>query len=141
MGIIDGILSPVLAIINKVIPDPEKQAEIALQMASLQQSAQFKEIDAQLAMVQTQTDTNKAEAANQSLFVAGWRPFIGWICGIGLGWNYLGLSFVTTMCKLFGHPVDIPPMDLSEMMPLLMGMLGLGGMRTVEKIKGVNSGH
>lgn len=141
MALLDFIAGPVLDIINKLIPDPQAKAQAQLQLLQLQQNEQFKELDAQLAMAQTQTDTNKVEAANQSTFVAGWRPFIGWICGTGVGCNYVGTWFVNTISHLFGHPLNVPPMDLSEMMPLLIGMLGLGGMRTVEKINGVNSGH
>lgn len=138
---LDDIIGAGLDIINKFIPDPAAKAQAAYQMAQLQQQEEFKQLDAQIATIQSQTDTNKAEAASQSTFVAGWRPYIGWICGTGLGWNYLGISIVNTISQLLHHPVQISPMDLSEMMPLLMGMLGLGTMRTVEKINGVNSGH
>lgn len=138
---LDDIIGAGLDIINKFIPDPAQKAQAAYQMAQLQQQTEFKELDAQIAQIQTQTDTNKAEAANQSLFVAGWRPFIGWICGSGLGWNYLGVSIVNTVATVCGHPLNLPKADLSEMMPILIGMLGLGGMRTYEKVNGVNSGH
>lgn len=138
---LDDIIGAGLDIINKFIPDPAQKAQAAYQMAQLQQQTEFKELDAQIAQINSQTDTNKAEAASTSVFVAGWRPFIGWICGTGLGWNYVGISVVNTVAKTIGHPVDMPPMDLSEMMPLLLGMLGLGGMRTYEKVNGVNSGH
>jgi len=138
---LDDIIGEGLKIVDKFIPDPAAKAAAAYQMAQLQQQAEFKELDAQIASIQSQTDTNKVEAANSSLFVAGWRPFIGWICGSGLAWNYAGIPLLTTIMLLIGHPVSIPQADLSEMMPLLIGMLGLGGMRTFEKINGVNSGH
>lgn len=138
---LDDIIGAGLDIINKFIPDPAQKAQAAFQMAQLQQQTEFKELDAQIAQIQSQTNTNQAEATNTNLFVAGWRPFIGWICGTGLGWNYVGLSVVNFLGKAVGHPVDLAPADLSEMMPLLIGMLGLGGMRTYEKINGVNSGQ
>ena|ERR1700743_786615 len=138
---LDDIIGAGLDIINKFIPDPAAKAQAAYQMAQLQQQTEFKELDAQIATINSQTDTNKVEAANSSLFVAGWRPFIGWICGSGLAWNYAGIPIITTIMVLFGHPVTIAQADLSEMMPLLIGMLGLGGMRTYEKTQGVNSGH
>jgi hypothetical protein len=138
---IDDIIGAGLQIINKFIPDPAQQAAAQLQLLQLQQSSEFKELDNQLAMAQTQTDTNKQEANSTSLFVAGWRPFIGWICGSGLAWNYAGLPLVTAIMTIIGHPVTIAQADLSEMMPLLIGMLGLGGMRTYEKINGVKVGH
>ncbi|HET9643762.1 MAG TPA: 3TM-type holin, partial [Burkholderiaceae bacterium] len=84
-----------------------------------------------------QVDVNKAEASSASVFVAGWRPFIGWVCGAACAWNWLGLSVAKFAFVAAGHPVNLNPADLSEMWPLLLGMLGIGGMRTFEKVKGV----
>lgn len=134
MGILGDILSPILQIVNKVVPDPQMQAEIALQMAQLQQSAQFKEIDAQLAEIQSQTDTNKVEAANASVFVSGWRPFVGWVCGSGLAYQYL----VDPMLSWYAssHHITTPPtLDLGTLITLLMGMLGLGATHAYENIQ------
>lgn len=94
-----------------------------------------------MAMVQQQTDTNKTEASSPSVFVAGWRPFVGWVCGSGFGVQFVIGPLVEWMAALFGHPVKFPQMDLGTMMPMLLGMLGLGGMRSYEKEQGVNSGH
>jgi hypothetical protein len=138
---LDDIIGAGLEIINKFIPDPAAKAAAAFQMAQLQQQTEFKELDAQIASIQSQTDTNKAEATNQNLFVAGWRPFIGWICGTTLGYTYILAPIMDMAFKVIGHPVLIPAPDMSEMMPILLGMLGLGGMRTYEKTKGINSGH
>jgi len=88
-------------------------------------------------IIQGQLDTNKEEAKNPSVFVSGWRPFIGWVCGSACAWNWIGLPVAVFLAKAFGYPVDLHPADLMEMMPILMGMLGLGGLRTVEKIQGV----
>ncbi|GAC1664595.1 MAG: hypothetical protein PVS3B2_00480 [Candidatus Dormibacteraceae bacterium] len=112
--------------IDKIWPDKSEQerAQAALLMTALQ----------------GQLDTNKAEAANPNAFVAGWRPFVGWVCGVGFAVSALGplLEWIATLA---GHPTKFPAIDLSVMMPLLFGMLGLGGMRTYEKTNGVNSGH
>lgn len=97
------------------------------------------QIAAALQIIQAQTDINKAEATNPSLFVSGARPFIMWVCGVGCAWNWIGLPVTKLGLAVAGHPLDISPADLSEMMPLLFGMLGLGGLRTVEKIRGVAS--
>lgn len=99
------------------------------------------QIAAAMALVQGQLDTNKAEAASPSTFVAGWRPFIGWVCGAACAWNWMGISIAKTACALAHYPINLAPADISEMMPILLGMLGLGAMRTVEKMNGVNSGH
>lgn len=81
--------------------------------------------DVELQMSQAQLDVNKAEAGNTNWFVSGWRPFIGWACGVGLIYSYIG--------PVFGGPT----VDLNTIMFILSGMLGLGTMRTVEKVKGV----
>jgi hypothetical protein len=88
-------------------------------------------------IIQGQLDTNKEEAKNPNVFVSGWRPFIGWVCGTACAWNWIGLPVAVFAAKLFGYVVDLQPASLTEMMPILLGMLGLGGLRTVEKIQGV----
>lgn len=111
--------------INAIWPDKTEQEKAQLAAA--------------VQLVQGQIDINKAEAANPNTFVSGWRPFIGWVCGAGCAWNWIGLPIAKVGLDMYGHPLAISPADLSEMMPLLLGMLGLGGLRTVEKIKGVAS--
>lgn len=114
-------------VINKLFPDKSE--------------AERQQLAAALTIIQGQLDTNKAEAANPNMFVAGWRPFIGWICGTGFGVQFIVGPLGQWIATLAGHPVVFPPMDLGTMIPLLLGMLGLGGMRTVEKVQGVDSGH
>ena len=97
------------------------------------------QLAAAVALVQGQLDINKAEASNPSVFVSGWRPFIGWVCGVACAWNWIGLPLVKVGLTLWGHPLEMSPANLSEMMPILMGMLGLGALRTVEKIQGVSA--
>lgn len=97
------------------------------------------ELAAALSIVQSQLEINKAEASNASVFVSGWRPAIGWVCGAGCAWNWVGLPMAKFTMDLLGKPIMLSPADLSEMMPLLLGMLGLGGLRTVEKINKVAS--
>lgn len=99
--------------------------------------AEKAQLAAAVALVQGQMSINQAEATNPSLFVSGWRPFIGWVCGGGCAWNWIGLPVAKAALDYFGHPIAVSPADLSEMMPLLLGMLGLGGLRTLEKINKV----
>ena len=94
------------------------------------------QLAAAVMVVQGQIDTNKAEAASPSVFVSGWRPSIGWVCSAACAWNWIGLPIAKCALTLWGHPIAISPADMSEMMPILMGMLGLGGLRTIEKLKG-----
>jgi hypothetical protein len=95
------------------------------------------QLAATLSMIQGQMTINQAEAGNASTFVAGWRPFIGWVCGLACAWNWMGLPVAKVVLDYFGHTILMSPADLSEMMPVLMGMLGLGGLRTFEKVQGV----
>jgi len=98
---------------------------------------------AAIAVQQAQIEVNKVEAASSSLFVAGWRPFIGWVCGAALAWQFVGHPIVTYFVNLYSikSGVILPPLpqlDGDQLYPILMGMLGLGGMRTFEKLKGVD---
>lgn len=95
----------------------------------------------QLAQMQGQMGVNQAEANNPNMFVAGWRPFIGWVCGAGLAFQFLVRPLATWGAQLAGHPVVMPELDMGTLVTLLLGMLGLGGMRTAEKLNGIKSGH
>ena len=127
-------LSALLDIGGKVIdgvwPDPVQQAAAKLELFKLQQSGELQQIAQQL-------DVNKAEAANPNVFVSGWRPFVGWVCGSGFAIQFVVGPLAEWGSAVYGHPVKFPQMDMGTMMPLLLGMLGLGGMRTAEKINGV----
>jgi hypothetical protein len=111
------------SVINKIWPDKSE--------------AEKQQLAAVVMVVQGQLDINKVEAANPSVFVSGWRPFIGWVCGSACAWNWIGLPIVKLVLLMWGHPVDLTPANMTEMMPILLGMLGLGGLRTLEKINGV----
>jgi hypothetical protein len=109
--------------INKIWPDKTEQEKA--------------ELSAALMVVQGQLQVNAAEAASSSVFVAGWRPFIGWVCGMACAWNWIGLPMAKLGLSMSGTILAVAPADMSEMLPVLMGMLGLGALRTVEKIKQV----
>lgn len=117
-------------VLDRVFPDPAQQAAARLELLKLQQSGELTQIAGQM-------EINKVEAASSSLFVSGWRPAIGWICGSGFAVQFVIGPLAEWGSALYGHPVKFPQMDTGTMMPLLLGMLGLGGMRTAEKIQGV----
>jgi hypothetical protein len=117
-------------VIDRLWPDPAQAASAKLELYKLQQSGELQQIMGQL-------EINKAEAASASVFVSGWRPFIGWVCGIACAWNWVGISVAKVIAAFFQYPIVLTPADLSEMLPVLMGMLGLGVLRTAEKMKGV----
>ena len=80
-----------------------------------------------------QLEINKTEAAHKSLFVAGWRPFCGWVCCLSMASNFLLIPMANFALALSSSPIHIPLIELSEMMPVLIGMLGFGAYRTIEK--------
>ena len=127
---ISALLDVGSKVIDRVWPDPAQAASAKLELMKLQQSGE-------LALIAGQMDINKVEAANPSVFVSGWRPGIGWVCGAGFAVQFVVGPLAEWGSALYGHPVKFPQMDTGTMMPLLLGMLGLGGMRTAEKIHGV----
>ena len=114
-------------VLDRVLPDPAQQAAAKLELLKLQQNGE-------LAQITGQMDINKVEAASSSLFVSGWRPSIGWVCGAGFAVQFVIGPLAEWGSALYGHPVKFPQMDTGTMMPLLLGMLGLGGLRTAEKL-------
>ena len=143
MGIWELIAAPVLKIIDKVTPDIAARDAIKAQLNLLgAQGALQEELLQLVAVTSAQTDINKVEAASTSLFVAGWRPYVGWICGTALGLDCIVRPLVNWAATLLGHPVDFPALNSPWMQATMSGMLGLGfGARTLEKIKGVAGNH
>lgn len=121
-----------VSIIDKLFPDPTKAAEAKLKLMELEQNGELQKITGQL-------EINKEEAKSSSTFVAGWRPFIGWVCGFALAYQFIIRPLGLAVWILTGHPnVVLPGLD-STLWELLFGMLGMGTLRSVEKIKGVAS--
>tara|TARA_R100001530_G_scaffold59132_1_gene42873 strand:+ start:66 stop:437 length:372 start_codon:yes stop_codon:yes gene_type:complete len=82
-----------------------------------------------------QLEVNKVESGHTSIFVAGWRPFVGWTCGIALCYHFVIQPFLVFLLYLFGYQVDLPVFNMQTLTTVLMGMLGLGGLRSYEKVK------
>ena len=134
-------LSTILGIggklIDKFFPDPEKANEAKLELFKMQQTGELAMLAADTELAKGQLEVNKAEASSNSTFVAGWRPFIGWTCGAAFAYKFVLAPFAVLILAAAGHPLNLPVLDFTEMSTILLGMLGLGGMRTMEKIKGV----
>ena len=130
MGLVDKLIGPVSTILDKFVEDKDQRAMLAHEIATMSERHAQETITAQL-------EINKTEAAHTSLFVAGWRPSIGWACCLGMVGNFLIIPFANFGLALAEKDIVVPLIDLQTMMPVLLGMLGLGGMRTVEKLKGV----
>ena len=128
---IEQLIGPVTGLLDKFIEDKDKKNAIAFQLSTMaERHAQE--------LAKAQIEVNKTEAAHRSLFVSGWRPAVGWTCCLGLASNYLLIPMANFALALADSTIQVPILDISTMMPVLMGMLGLGALRTTEKVKGVN---
>ena len=131
-------LIPLLGgLFDKLFPDPAAASEAKLKLMQLAQAGDLAQLDADMKMAIAQTDVNKAEATSGNSFASSWRPFVGWTCGMALAFKFILGPAAVVLMAMAGHPIVLPDFDFSEMNTILLGMLGLGGLRTVEKIKGV----
>lgn len=117
-------------LLDRLFPDPAQADAAKLELLKMQQSGE-------LAQMTGQMKINEVEASSSSVFTSGWRPFIGWVCGAGCAWNWIVLPVVQFVFLALGHPLPVDQADLSEMLPVLIGMLGLGTLRTYERNKGL----
>ena len=130
-ALLPSILPAVTDIVGRFLPEDKEAKAKAQREIEAQLTAHLAKIDV------GQLEINKTEAANRCIWVSGVRPFIGWSCGVALAWTYVITPILNFILAQTGHLMDLPAMDMGEMMPVLMGMLGLGGLRTFEKFKGV----
>lgn len=132
------LLMPLLSsVVGKVIPDAGKAAEVnaELQRALIAQQGELDKAVHEAA--KAQAEINLKNADSPSMFVSGWRPFVGWVCGIGCAYGFILQPFLAWFSGLAA--VALPPvLDMATLLGLLGGLLGLGGLRTVEKIQGVD---
>lgn len=131
-----ALVSMLPGILDKIIPDPAAAADAKLKALELAQRGELATLDADLRLMLAQADINKAEASTD-LFRGGWRPACGWVCAAGLAYTFLLRPVLPWLASLAGADVQaMPEIDTDTLMVLLTGMLGLGGLRTVERIKG-----
>lgn len=135
--VISGLFSAAQSLIERFFPDPEKKAAAQLELLRMQQNGDLAQLAAETDLAKLQIQTNIEEAKSTNWWVAGWRPAIGWVCGAGLAYAALVEPFARFAAKVwFGYTGDFPVIDTDLTMQILMGMLGLGAMRSVEKVKG-----
>lgn len=128
---LQALIGPISTILDKFVEDKDQKAKLAHEIATM---AEKHAHEAAMAQV----DVNKNEATHRSVFVAGWRPFIGWTCGIALAYHFVLHPFILFVVSLVGIEIpELPAFDMGSLMTVLMGMLGLGGLRTFEKAKGL----
>ena len=131
MSIVNALIGPVSGLLDKFIPDADERAKLAHEIATMG------ERHAQEAML-AQLEINKAEAQTGSIFIGGWRPAAAWVCVFGMAMNYIITPLANFGLGLAGSEINLPLIDTSTMMPVLLGMLGLAGARSVEKIQKVS---
>ena len=124
------LIGPVASLLEKFIPDKDLRSRLSHEIATMAEKNAHEQIKAQL-------EINKTEAQHNSLFVSGWRPAVGWTCCLGMAANFLIIPMTNFALALASSNISIPLIDLETMLPVLLGMLGLGGMRSYEKSKGV----
>lgn len=130
-----GILAAALDIIDKIIPDPQAKANAKLELLKLEQEGKLKEMNADLQLMLAQTAVNVEEAKSADAFRGGWRPAVGWTCVAGLAYTYILQPLLAWYALTQKIPVP-PSLDIFDLMILLGGMLGFGGMRSFERIRG-----
>ncbi len=131
-NIVGALIQPVTGLISEFIEDKDKAARLAFEVSTLAANQAHAETLAQI-------EVNKTEAATGNMFIAGWRPGMGWTCGSAYFLAYVGLPMLSFVAALFGHTITPPAISFAELSPVLFGMLGLGAFRSLEKVKGVAS--
>ena len=117
LNVVAGIIDKVAGHVDKFTLDKEEKAQL------------IQEIN------KAQIEVNKVEAGSSSLFLSGWRPFVGWTCGVALCYHFVLQPFLMFILSSTGNPMELPTFDMTTLTTVLMGMLGLGGLRTYEKVK------
>jgi hypothetical protein len=139
--VISGLFSAAQSLIERFFPDPAQKAAAQLELLRMEQTGELAQLAADTDLAKLQIQTNIEEAKSTNWWVAGWRPAIGWVCGAGLAYAALVEPFARFAAKVwFGYIGDFPVIDTGLTMQILMGMLGLGAMRSLEKVKGAE-GH
>jgi hypothetical protein len=141
--IISGLFTAAQSLIERFFPDPEKKAAAQLELLKMQQNGDLAQLAAETDLAKLQIQVNVEEAKHANIFVSGWRPAVGWCCAAAFAYSYVLLPFLQFVVFSFGTAAMAeqlklaPALQLSEMLPVLFGMLGLGSLRTVEKVKNV----
>ena len=124
-------------LIDKLLPDPAAKAQALLDLEKLKQDGQLAILASETQLAQMQVDVNKIEAASSDKFASRWRPFIGWVCGVAFAYHFIAQPLIAFVCAAYGVKIDLPAFDMDALNTVLLGMLGLGTMRSFERFKGV----
>lgn len=130
LGLLPSLLPMLGEVLDRIIPDKAEAAKARLEMEA-------KLLEAATAQAGQQAAINQVEAANSNVFVSGWRPFIGWVCGAGLAWAFVVAPIASWLLVVSGIRQTLPQLQVEYLMELIVALLGLGGLRTYEKLRGV----
>lgn len=131
INLLGSLVQPVTGLLDKFIEDKDTKNKLAHEINTMaERHAQE--------LAKGQLEINKAEAQSRNVFIAGWRPFLGWTMGFAMAYNYVIQPIAIFVLGQLNYLVTLPALDMTEMMPVLLGMLGLGGLRTYEKKKGIS---
>ena len=133
---IPGLISAGSKLIERLFPDPEQADRAKLELFKMQQSGELAQLAAETELARGQLEVNAVEAS-AGTFRGGWRPAVGWTCAAGLAYQFVARPLGIFFLQLNGIEAEPPELDLSTLLPLLFGMLGLGALRTAEKVKGL----
>lgn len=136
---ISALFSVGQSVIERIWPDPNKRAEEMRKLEEMKQRGDLAQLEAHVKLLTGQLEINKMEAQHKSIFVAGWRPFAGWVGGASLA--YIGViePILRFVAKLNGYDGEFPILDTSVTLQVLMGMLGIGAMRSFDKRNGTQT--
>jgi hypothetical protein len=127
-----ALIGPVSNLLGKFIEDKDMKNKLAHEVATMAENHAVE-------LAKGQLDINKIEAGHRSIFVAGWRPFLGWSLSFAMAWHFILAPVTMFVCSFAGVVIpELPVFDMDSLMTVLLGMLGLGGLRTVEKVKGLS---
>jgi len=126
MNLFENLMGPLSDLLDKFIVDKDLKAKLKHEITTELHKANMAQIE-----------VNKVEAAHKNMFVSGWRPFVGWCCASALAYHFFLQPILVFILSLSGYQVALPEFDMNSLMTVLLGMLGLGGMRSLEKINGV----
>lgn len=135
------LVGPIFEVANKLLdhffPNAEQKDAAKLKLLELAQNGDLAQMQADVQLALGQLEVNKAEAMSAGFFRGGWRPFIGWVCGAGLSFQFVIRPIANWTIAIQGNTVFLPGLEMETLMTLLFGMLGLGAYRTLEKTKGL----
>lgn len=137
-GAVTAVASTVDTIVKRIWQDPEARDKMLLELRKLEQDGDLARMVSEAGLLTGQMKVNEVEAKSESLFVSGWRPAVGWVCVLGLSWAFFISPIVEHIIYLVAPGTAIPKFEVTELLTLLAGMLGVYGMRSSEKKAGVS---